>query len=203
MELVFTLRLPFNKSWKMTIACLLAEFWDHSSFERVPWWVLPNVNTWLDHRVTCTDCWILGSESTVCDLYLYGGRPAGALAGWESKFVLMSLGWNLELAAAPRLTWSKLSVFHSRFIWHFLTVNILIISSGTMALLQPLLYSLQLSLLTGHVEMVENENFLHSNSAKIVPDWSILRSVSRINESLIRADVPLIPEWIVERYFHS
>ena len=49
-----------------------------------------------------------------------------------------------------------------------------------MALLQPLLYSLQLWLSTGHVEMVENEKKLHSNSAKIaVPDWSILRSVKR------------------------
>ena len=56
---------------------------------------------------------------------------------------------------------------------------------------------LQLWLSTGHVEMVENEKNLHSNSAKIaVPDWSILRSVKepRFRITPSRADVPLIPE---------
>ena len=82
-------------------------------------------------------------------------------------------------------------------IWHFLTCKYFDYFLRKMALLQPLLYSLQLWLSTGHVEMVENEKNLHSNSAKIaVPDWSILRSVKepRFRITPSRADVPLIPE---------
>ena len=64
--------------------------------------------------------------------------PAGwPLPVWESQIEVrarrMSLGWNLELAAA-RLTWSSLSVFHVSVVYLssgiFSPVNILIISSG-------------------------------------------------------------------------
>ena len=115
--------------------------------------------------------------------------------------------WNWQLHTPHMVQFERVSRLGGLLvIWHFLTCKYFDYFLRKMALLQPLLYSLQLWLSTGHVEMVENEKFLHSNSAKIaVPDWSILRSVKephfRITPS--RADVPLIPEWIVETYFHS
>ena len=115
--------------------------------------------------------------------------------------------WNWQLHTPHMVQFERVSRLGGLLvIWHFLTCKYFDYFLRKMALLQPLLYSLQLWLSTGHVEMVENEKNLHSNSAKItVPDWSILRSVKepRFRITPSRADVPLIPEWIVETYFHS
>ena len=219
-----------------TIACLLTEcvYQYHSIYrwESAGWWVdCRDVKcAWTGPCEVCVTVdfvfhfgLIRRARVSVCDSCTGGGRPAGAgvrrlqragLCRCGSRKLRFAPGewawdetWNWQLHTPHMVQFERVSCLGGLLvIWHFLTCKYFDYFLRKMALLQPLLYSLQLWLSTGHVEMVENEKFLHSNSAKIaVPDWSILRSVKepRFRITPSRADVPLIPEWIVETYFHS
>ena len=179
----------------------------------------------LPRREVCLDwtmwgvcgCWFCVSGPLELAYAVYGVRrlQRAGLCRCGSRKLRFAPGewawdetWNWQLHTPHMVQFERVSRLGGLLvIWHFLTCKYFDYFLRKMALLQPLLYSLQLWLSTGHVEMVENEKILHRNvSTKIaVPDWSILRSVKepRFRITPSRADVPLISEWIVETYFHS
>ena len=143
----------------------------------------------------------------------YAGSSGLAFAGvgvanWGSR-PANEPGMKPGIGSCTRLTWSSLSVFHVSVVYLssgiFSPVNILIISSGKWRSSNHSSTVCSCGCPPAMLKWLKTKKICTATARVAVPDWSILRSVKepRFRITPSRADVPLIPEWIVETYFHS